>query len=91
MTLDLTASQASIRRLRALAAEDPTNVIICGHDRLLGLDGDKLVHLSNLQAAVAARLSQEFEEETVVDLVRDEHLMHIPEHASNRSTRVGNG
>ena len=90
MTLDLTASQASIRRLRALAAEDPANVIICGHDRLLGLDGDKLVHLSSLQAAVAVRLSQEFEEETIVDLVRDDHLMHIPEHASNHSTHVDN-
>ena len=88
MTLDLAASQASIRRLQALAAEDPANVIVCGHDRLLSLDGDRVVHLTSLQAAVTARLSQEFEKETTIDLVRAEHSMHIPKRASDHSVSV---
>jgi N-acyl homoserine lactone hydrolase len=70
MTLDLASSQASIRRLRALAAKDPSNIIVCGHDRLLGLDGDNLVYLSDLQATVSTRLSPQFENETLIDLVR---------------------
>ena len=70
MTLDAAASQASIQRLRALAAKDPSNVIVCGHDRLLGLDGDKVLYLSELQATVSARLLPEFERETVIDLTR---------------------
>ena len=88
MTLDLAASQASIRRLRMLAADRPANIIVCGHDRLLSLDGDRVVYLASLQAAVTARLSQEFEKETVVDLVRAEHSMHIPEHVPNYPASV---
>lgn len=68
MTLDLAESEASIRRVRELAATDPANVIVCGHDRLLSLDEDKLIQLADLQAAVSARLSSKFEEETVIDL-----------------------
>jgi N-acyl homoserine lactone hydrolase len=88
MTLDLAASRASIRRLRRLAAQDPANVIVCGHDRLLSLDEDKVVHLAGLQAAVTARLSQAFEEETIVDLVRGEHPIRVPKRASDYSVSV---
>jgi N-acyl homoserine lactone hydrolase len=70
MTLDASASQASIQRLRELAAKDRSNVIVCGHDRLLGLDGDRLLRLSELQATVSARLCSEFEKETVIDLTQ---------------------
>jgi glyoxylase-like metal-dependent hydrolase (beta-lactamase superfamily II) len=61
MTLDAAASRASIQRLRALAATDPSNVIVCGHDRLLGLEGDKVLYLSELRATVSASVSSEFE------------------------------
>ena len=88
MTLDLAASRASIRRLRMLAAQDPANVIVCGHDRLLSLDKHKVVHLAGLQAAVTARLSQEFEEETIVDLVRDEHSIYVSKRAADDSVSV---
>jgi glyoxylase-like metal-dependent hydrolase (beta-lactamase superfamily II) len=71
MTLDLAASRTSIRRLKALAAENPSNVIVCGHDRLLGLDGGQITYRSELRAAVTARLSPQFEKETVISLVRD--------------------
>jgi len=66
--LDAAASRASIQRLRALAATDPSNVIVCGHDRHLGLDGDKVLYLSELRATVSARVSSEFEREMVIDL-----------------------
>ena len=88
MTLDLPASQASIRRVRKLAAEDPANIIICGHDRLLGLNGDNIVHLASLQAGLTARLSQEFEKETVIDLVGDEHSVQRPKHTPSRLVGV---
>lgn len=78
MTLDLAESQASIRLVRKLAAADPANIIVCGHDRLLSLDEDKLVHLADLQAAVSARLSPEFEEVTVIDLVRPWQPVNAP-------------
>lgn len=71
MTLDPSASRASIDRLRGLA-EDPANVVVCGHDRLLGLKEGKIVYHAELTAAVSARLSSEFEEETVIDLVAAE-------------------
>ncbi len=70
MTLDLAESRASIRRVRKLAAADPANVIVCGHDRLLSLDEDTLVQRADLQAAISARLSPKFEEETVIDLIQ---------------------
>jgi N-acyl homoserine lactone hydrolase len=70
MTLDAAASRASIRRLRELAAKDRPNIVVCGHDRLLGLDGDEVLRLSELRASVSARLSPEFEEETLIDLTR---------------------
>lgn len=73
MTLDPVASKASVQRLRTLAAKDPSNIIVCGHDRLLGLDGDKLLYLSELRATVSARLSPEFEAETVIDLTQAEN------------------
>ena len=69
MTLDLCASRASIDRLRSLAAKDPANVVVCGHDRLLGLKEGRVVYYAELTASVSARLSSEFEEETVIDLV----------------------
>lgn len=69
LTLDADASRESIGRLRSLAAEDPSNVVVCGHDRLLGLDEEgAIVRRSELEAAVSARLSPRFEEETTVDL-----------------------
>jgi N-acyl homoserine lactone hydrolase len=77
MTLDASASQASIRRLRELAAKDRSNVIVCGHDRLLGLDGDRVLCLSELQATVSARLWTEFEKETVIDLTQATHSVDI--------------
>jgi glyoxylase-like metal-dependent hydrolase (beta-lactamase superfamily II) len=75
MTLDPSASRASIDRLRSLAAEDPANIIVCGHDRLLGLSEERLVHHAELTAAVSARLSPDFEEETVIDLVSAERAV----------------
>jgi glyoxylase-like metal-dependent hydrolase (beta-lactamase superfamily II) len=75
MTLDPSASRASIDRLRNLAAEDPANIIVCGHDRLLGLSEGRLVHHGQLTAAVSARLSADFEEETVIDLVSAERAV----------------
>ena len=75
MTLDPSASRASIDRLRNLAAEDPANIIVCGHDRLLGLSEGRLVHHGQLTAAVSARLSPDFEEETVIDLVSAERAV----------------
>ena len=80
MTLDLVASRASVGRLRAMAGEDPANVIVCGHDRLLGLDGGRALHLANLRAAVSARLSSDFEEETVINLAIGEQP--APSHPS---------
>jgi N-acyl homoserine lactone hydrolase len=91
MTLDLAASQASIRCVRKLAAEDPENIIVCGHDRLLGIKGDNVVHLASLEAGVTARLSQKFEEETVVDLVRDEHSVDGPKHTPGRLVGADEG
>jgi N-acyl homoserine lactone hydrolase len=71
MTLDLVSSTASVRYLRALVAKDPSNIIVCGHDRLLGLDGGNLAYLADLQATVSARLSPQIENETVIDLAQD--------------------
>ena len=77
MTLDPAASQESIRRLRGLAAQDPSNIIVCGHDRLLGLNGDQLSYLSELRATLSARLSPEFEKETIIDLARIGHPVDV--------------
>lgn len=68
MTLDADASGRSITRLQRLAAENPANVLICGHDRLLSLQEGKAAHRSSLKAAIAARLSAEFNEESTFDL-----------------------
>lgn len=77
MTLDPAASHASVQRLRDLAVQDPSNVIVCGHDRLLGLNGNQLSYLSELQATLSARLSSEFDKETVIDLARTGHLADV--------------
>ena len=77
MTLDPAASRESIQRLRGLAAQDPSNIIVCGHDRLLGLNGDRLVYFSELQATLSARLSPEFEKESVIDLTRTGHTLDV--------------
>lgn len=69
MTMDLARSQESVRRLRALVAEDPQNVLVCGHDRLLGVAEGQVVQRSELRAGIAARLTQAFEDETAIDLV----------------------
>lgn len=70
MTLDLPSSLESIRLLRKLAARDPSNVMVCGHERLLSFDGTRVKQLSELYGGIAARLTSEFEEETLVDLTR---------------------
>lgn len=68
MTLDLVSSRESIRLLRKLVAKDPSNVMVCGHDRLLSFGGGGVGHLSELYGGISARLTSKFEEETVVDL-----------------------
>jgi glyoxylase-like metal-dependent hydrolase (beta-lactamase superfamily II) len=71
MTLDAAASAASIRRIRGAVAADPENTLLCGHDRLLGIEGGRVVYKSGLNAAIAARFTTDFDRETTIDLVAD--------------------
>jgi N-acyl homoserine lactone hydrolase len=71
MTLDAAASAASVRRLRDLVASDPENTLVCGHDRLLGMDAGRVVYKGRLDAAVLARFTPEFDRQRRIDLVPD--------------------
>src|SRR5919197_1534282 len=51
-----------------LASQDPTTTIVCGHDRLLGIEDGRVVYRSELAAEVRARLSADFDAETVFDV-----------------------
>jgi glyoxylase-like metal-dependent hydrolase (beta-lactamase superfamily II) len=71
MTLDEAASKASLRRLRDITAANPENVLICGHDRLLGLAEGRVVHKGGLEGAILARFTPEFDRQARIDLVPD--------------------
>jgi glyoxylase-like metal-dependent hydrolase (beta-lactamase superfamily II) len=71
MTLDAAASAASVRRIRGMVAADPANTLLCGHDRLLGIEEGRVVDKSRLDAAVVARLTPDFDQETKIGLVPD--------------------
>ncbi|MCL4368988.1 MAG: MBL fold metallo-hydrolase [Actinobacteria bacterium] len=68
LTLNPAESRSSIERLRALLAKNPSNVMVCGHDRLLSLENGQVVHRSELEAGIVARLTEEFDTEVMVDL-----------------------
>ncbi|MDR0359066.1 MAG: MBL fold metallo-hydrolase [bacterium] len=68
LTLDAEQSRRSIEKIRDLASQDPATTIVCGHDRLLGIEGGQVVYRSELAAALKARLSADFDAETVFDL-----------------------
>jgi glyoxylase-like metal-dependent hydrolase (beta-lactamase superfamily II) len=73
MTLDDAASRQSIEKIREMAVETGA-LIVPGHDRLLSYDG--AVHpRTRLKAGIAARLSCDFEMETVFSLADDEESM----------------
>jgi N-acyl homoserine lactone hydrolase len=71
MTLDAAASAASVRRLRELAASDPENTLVCGHDRLLAIESGNVVYRGGLEAAVLARFTPDFGHQRRIDLVPD--------------------
>lgn len=70
LTLDPEQSRVSIERIRETASARPGTLVVCGHDRLLSLDGTGVVHRSTLRAEIRARLSPDFDEEAVFDLTR---------------------
>jgi glyoxylase-like metal-dependent hydrolase (beta-lactamase superfamily II) len=71
MTLDPAASVASVKRVREIVAVDPENILMCGHDRLLGLEDGHVVHKSRLEAGILVRTTTDFDREATVDLVPD--------------------
>ena len=68
MTLDAPASLASVKRVRSLAAEDPNNIIIFGHDRICSFDGEHVHEREPLQAMLRVRLTSDFDDITLIDL-----------------------
>ncbi len=68
LTLNPAESRSSIERLRALLVKSPSNVMVCGHDRLLSLENGEVVHRSELEAGILSRLTKEFDVEVMVDL-----------------------
>ena len=68
LTLDAAASAASVRRLRELAAEDPENIVVCGHDRLLSVRDGRAVLRAPLEAGIRARFTADFEREEEISL-----------------------
>lgn len=68
LTLDAEQSRRSVEKVRDLAGRDSATTIVCGHDRLLGIEGGRVVYRSELAAEIKARLSEDFDAETVFDL-----------------------
>jgi N-acyl homoserine lactone hydrolase len=68
LTLDPEQSRRSIENVRELASADRATTIVCGHDRLLGLEDGQVVYRSELAAELRARLTTDFDAETVFDL-----------------------
>jgi glyoxylase-like metal-dependent hydrolase (beta-lactamase superfamily II) len=68
LTLDSEQSRQSIEKVRALAGQDPATTIVCGHDRLLGIEDGQVVYRSELAAEIRARLTADFDAEAVFDL-----------------------
>lgn len=68
MTLDAPASLASVKRVRDLAAEDPNNIVVFGHDRICSFDGARVHEREPLQAMLRVRLTSDFEDITLIDL-----------------------
>lgn len=68
MTLDAGASRRSIEKVREMLRDDPSLVLVPGHDRLLSLrDGEVVAH-SGLRAGVRAWLPGAAELPTTIDL-----------------------
>jgi N-acyl homoserine lactone hydrolase len=67
-SLDLPKSLAAVRRIRERAAADPHNVVIFGHDRCCGFDGDHVHEREPLAFALTARLGEDFDDITSFDL-----------------------
>jgi len=67
-TLDLQQSVAAVRLVRERAAANPHNVVIFGHDRCCGFDGEHVHEREPLKFGLRARLGEDFDEITTFDL-----------------------
>ena len=54
--------------IQGFPGKSTSNVMVCGHDRLLSLENGEVVHRSELEAGILARLTKEFDVEVTVDL-----------------------
>lgn len=65
---DLPASQKSLSRLLEVARESPSNVVVCGHDAAFRIEGDRAISAQPMDAAIRARLTADFDDETHISL-----------------------
>jgi N-acyl homoserine lactone hydrolase len=70
MTLDEKASLQAVRRVRERAAANPENVVIFGHDRCCGFDGQRVHEREPLRFGLTARFGEDFDDITEFDLSR---------------------
>lgn len=66
---DLPNSIKSLQRLLEVARDDPSTVVVCGHDAAFRIEGDRAIAVQQHDAAITARLTTDFDNETLVSLV----------------------
>ena len=67
-TLDRERSLAALQRVRTMAAENPENIVVFGHDRIVSFDGEHIHEREPLQAMLSVRLRNDFDDITLIDL-----------------------
>lgn len=70
MTYDMAQSQAAIDRIRVFAQSDPENLIVPGHDTVLGYENSAVVGKTKREIYIRAWMSTDFDDVTVFDLTQ---------------------
>lgn len=65
---DPVTSSKSLDRLVEVARDDPSNVVVCGHDAAFRIEGDRAIAVQQQDAGITARLTADFDDETFVSL-----------------------
>ena len=73
MTIDRPKSLEAVERVRAMAAQNPQNLVVFGHDRVCTFDGGHVHELEPLRFEITARLTEDFDHLTTFDLCGGVH------------------
>lgn len=75
---DLPTGKKSLSRLLEVARDNPSNVVVCGHDAAFRTEGDRAIAVQDQDAGMTARLTANFDDETFVSLTGPQPVRRSP-------------